>query len=179
MKLLKCLMRIFESERNRYEKRDNDVELKEEILEDEQIDSDPVQIDDMFVEDYTTEKANKMVTLPNAYKVSDKLLLKLPQDCNMSIIVVGPKAVINQPKVANIMYVGLKDMVYILTYEKKQVYLRVYCMLNLEEKNNSFIIDERELSHINQIDDYDYIPENVKKKIKSYFHLVGSPSQLN
>ena len=133
----------------------------------------------MFVEDYTTEKANKMVTLPNAYKVSDKLLLKLPQDCNMNIIVVGPKALIKEPKISNHIYIEINDTIYILTYENKQVCLKIYCMMNMEEKENSFVIFEKELNHIKQIKEYDYIPENVKKKIKSYFHLVGSPSQLN
>ena len=124
------------------------------------------------------EPDDNLVTLPNLQNVSGKLVLKVPQGIKTKYIVLESKSTVKNPIVANTINIDINDIIFILTYNNEQLCINIYRIVDTKEINNAIIVDEKTLTHINEIDKYEHIPNSVKIKIKNYFYLVGKPEQL-
>lgn len=136
------------------------------------------EVENLFEQEEEEETKNEKVTIPNSEMVGEKLMIRLPQICEVKYVITSSEGTIKRPIMKNSVYLEKNDMVFVMNYENREVCINKYQVTDIKEQNNSIHICEHNINHINQVK-ICALPQSVEREVKNFFHLVGKPNQLS
>jgi len=135
-----------------------------------------IELENVFEQNQEEEQKDEKVSIPTSEMIGEKLMLRLPQNCEIKYVITSSEGTIKSPIMKNTIHLEKDDMVFVMTYENR-VLIKKYQVTDIKEQNNSIRLCEYNINHINQIKLCD-LSQAVEREVKNYFHLVGKPNQL-
>lgn len=111
------------------------------------------------------------VTIDNVRMIGKDLTLVIPDTTKISYIVLDPNEEIKNPLVENMVKLQKGDTILVITYKHETLCIIWFQIIILANEQHAIYVKSYKSDNIEVIENYD-LPQEAKKKIRSYYALV-------